>query len=153
MKVILLQNMHKLGQAGDVVEVKDGYGRNYLVARGLAQQLSKKALAEVEELKRVAVRRAENELETARELARNLRDYTIQIRRKTGARGNKLYGSITTQQIANAMTEHLGTEIDKRKISLPEPIKTLGMHDYIIRLHTDVVVEGKVEVVKLQETS
>ena len=124
MKVILLQRIPNLGEAGDVVEVKDGFGRNFLIPRGLAQHLSKKAVNEIEEIKRVALRRSERELDFANDIAKKLKDHTIQIKGRTGARGNKLYGSITTQQIANAILERLGVEIDKRKISLPEQIKT-----------------------------
>ena len=150
MKVILLENVPNLGQAGDVVEVKAGYGRNYLLPRGMAQALTREALAEVEDLKRVAVRRAETELARAQDTAAQLEQHIVRLQGKTGARGAKLYGSVTTQALARAIGEHLGTEIDKRKISLPEPIKTLGLHKYVIKLHPDVIVEGKVEVVKLE---
>ncbi len=151
MKVILLENVPKLGQAGDVVEVKSGYGRNYLVPRGMAQTLTKKALAEIEELKRVAIRRSDRELDNARKMGEKLDGYTIQLPGKVGGRGNKLYGSVTTQQIATAIGLFLEIELDKRKISVPEPIKTLGMHDYKIKLHPEIEVEGKVEVVKAEE--
>lgn len=153
MKVILLENVANLGEAGDVVEVKPGFGRNYLFPNKMAQMLTKKALAEVEEIKRVAVRRADRDLSRARELAKKLGDYTIQLKGKTGARGNKLYGSITTQQLANSIGEYLETEIDKRKITIPEAIKTLGLHSYKLKLHHEVTVEGKVEVIKLQVES
>lgn len=148
MKVILLENVPKLGKAGDVVEVKSGFCRNYLVPRGMAQTLSTNALAQVEELKRVAIRRADRELDNARKLAAKLEDFTIRLPGKVGGKGNKLYGSITTQQIATAIGLYLATEIDKRRVSVPESIKTLGMHDYKIKLHPEVEVEGKVEVVK-----
>ncbi len=153
MKVILLENVANLGDAGDVVEVKPGYGRNYLLPNKMAQMLTKKALAEVEEIKRVAVRRADRDLSRARELAKKLGGYTIQLKGKTGARGNKLYGSITSQQLANSIGEYLETEIDKRKITIPESIKTLGLHTYTLKLHHEVTVEGKVEVVKLPVVS
>ena len=148
MKVILLQNVPNLGQAGDVVEVKPGYGRNYLLPRRMADALSKKALAEVEEIKRVALVRAERELKSAQEMAKKLENHTVKLTGKVGGRGSKLYGSVTTQQIAAAISGFLQAEIDKRKISLPEAIRTLGLHSYVIRLHPDVTVEGKVEVVK-----
>jgi large subunit ribosomal protein L9 len=151
MKVILLQNVPNLGQAGDVVEVKAGYGRNYLLPRGMAQGLTKKALAEIEEIKRVAIARADRELGIARDMARKLEGHVIRMEGRTGARGAKLYGSVTTQSLAVAIGAFLEAEIDKRKISVPEPIKTLGLHSYIIRLHSEVEVEGKVEVVKMAE--
>ncbi len=153
MKVILLENVPNLGEAGDVVEVKPGYCRNYLVPRGMAQLLTKKTLAEVEEIKRVAVRRAERDLTRAKELAERLEGHTMRLEGRVGARGAKLYGSITTQALARAIGEYLETEIDKRKVTIPEPIKTLGLHSYAIKLHPDVTVEGKVEVVKIQEES
>jgi len=151
MKVILLENVPNLGEAGDVVEVKSGYGHNYLLPRNMAQALTKKALAEIEDIKRVALRRAERELEIAKELAGKLEGHTVVLPGKTGARGAKLYGSITTQALAAAIGSHLGVEIDKRKISVPEPIKTLGLHKYHIKLHPEVEVEGQVEVVKKTE--
>ena len=151
MKVILLEDIPNLGHAGDVVEVKPGYGRNYLLPRGMAQALTKKALAEVEELKRVAVQRAERELREAREMAQRLEGYVVRLSGKVGGRGAKLYGSVTTQTLAGALGEYLGREIDKRRITLPEPIKTLGLHSYIVRLHPEVEVEGRVEVVKAVE--
>lgn len=152
MKVVLLENVPNLGSAGDIVEVKPGYGRNYLLPRGMAQALTPRALAEAEEIKRIALQRAEKELRNAREIARALESHTVRLVGKVGARGNKLYGSITTQQIANALADFLKVEIDKRKISLPEPIRTLGLHTYIIKLHPEVVVEGRVEVVKPSES-
>jgi large subunit ribosomal protein L9 len=148
MKVILVQNVPNLGSAGDVVDVKPGYGRNYLFARGLAEGLSKKAIAEVEELKKAAVRRADRELKAARDLASKLQGHVVKLEGKAGARGAKLYGSITSQALANSISQFLGIEIDKRKITISEQIKSLGMHNYTIRLHPEVEVEGRVEVVK-----
>ena len=150
-KVILLENVPNLGLAGDVVDVKPGYGRNYLIPRKMAQVLTPEALAEIEEVKRVALLRAERQLNAARELAEKLKTHVLQLTGKVGARGGKLYGSVTTQQIASALSAFLGVEIDKRKITLPEPIKTLGVHTYIVRLHPEIVVEGKLEVVKPPE--
>lgn len=148
MKVILLENVPNLGEAGDVVEVKSGYGRNYLFPRRMASALTKQAQAEVEEIKRIAKQRADRDLKSAKEMAKKLESFTVKLTGKVGGRGNKLYGSVTTQQIALAVAGFLETEIDKRRVSLPEPIKTLGLHKYIVRLHPDVVVEGRVEVVK-----
>ena len=148
MKVILLENVDNLGQAGDVVEVKSGFGRNYLLPRGIAQALTSKALKEIEEIKRVAIRRADRDLANAKDMAAKLEGHTVKLEGKVGGRGNKLYGSITTQAIATANGEFLTIEVDKRKISVPEQIKTLGLHKYNIKLHADVEVEGSVEVVK-----
>jgi len=148
MKVILLENVSNLGEAGDVVDVKSGYCRNYLVPRGMAEVLSTKALAEVEELKKVAIRRAERELAKAREIAGKLEGHTVKIAGKTGARGARLYGSVTTQAIATAIASFTGSETDKRKISLPEPVKMLGLHKYVYKIHPEVTIEGQLEVVK-----
>jgi len=148
MKVLLLESVYKLGDAGAVVDVKPGYARNFLIPRKFAQPLSKKALAEIEEVKRVAVRRADRELHDAKELAGRLEGHMVRMSRKTGARGQKLYGSVTTQALASAVGQFLGAEIDKRKVTIPDPIKTLGIHKYQIRLHSEVIVEGQVEVVK-----
>lgn len=151
MKVILLQNVDKLGSAGDVVDVKSGYGRNFLVRQGMAQVLSKSALAEVEDLQKSAQRRAEKELESAKEIASKLENEMVKLFGRVGKRGNKLYGSITTQALATAIGSQLNVDIDKRKISIPEAIKTLGIHDYNVKLHPDVHVNGKVEVMKKAE--
>ena len=148
MKVILLESVPNLGETGDVVEVKAGYGRNFLLPRKMAQALTQKALAEIEDIKRVAIRRAERELDAAKEMAKSLEGHTVRMERKTGARGVKLYGSVTTQALAGSIGEFLQAEIDKRKITIPESIKTLGLHKYRIKLHPDVEVEGQVEVVK-----
>jgi large subunit ribosomal protein L9 len=148
MKIILLQNVPNLGVAGDVVEVKPGYGRNYLIPRKMGDTLSKKALAEVEEVKRVAVQRSQRDLAKAQELAKTIENHTVKLTGKVGTRGSKLYGSVTTQQIATAVSSFLGMEVDKRKISLEEPIRTLGLHNYTIKLHPDVEVKSRVEVVK-----
>jgi large subunit ribosomal protein L9 len=151
MKVVLLQNVNNLGTAGDVVDVKPGYCRNYLIPQGLANILNKQALAAVEEIKRVALRKAENALEHAKGIAGRIEGQTIQIQGKVGKRGAKLYGSITSQALASALGASLEEDIDKRMISFPEPIRTLGMHEYVIKLHPEVVVTGKVEVIKKPE--
>ena len=153
MKVILLENVDNLGQAGDVVEVKSGFGRNFLLPRGIAQALTTKALKEIEDIKRVAIRRADRDLASAKEIAAKLEGHTVKIIGKVGARGNKLYGSITTQAIASTIAEFLGTEVDKRKISTPEQIKTLGLHKYNFKVHAEVEIEGSIEVVKKEVTS
>ena len=152
MKVILLQNVPNLGIAGDVVDVKPGYGRNFLLPRSMAGALTRKALAEVEEIRRVAVQRSKRDLDGAQELAKLLENHTVKLTGKVGSRASKLYGSITTQQIALAISSFLGTEIDKRKVSLPEPIRNLGLHSYSVKLHPDVEVKGRVEVVKTVES-
>ena len=151
MKVVLLENVAHLGNAGDVVEVKPGYGRNYLLPRGMAQALTQKALAEIEEIKRVAMRKADRDLANAKDIESKLSGAIPKIEGKVGARGAKLYGSITSQAIAKALGDHLETEIDKRRITIPEPIKTLGIHKYVIKLHPEVEVEGQIEVVKRKE--
>lgn len=148
MKVVLLENITNLGQAGDIVEVKPGYARNFLIPRKMASALSKNALAKVEEIKRVSLLRAEREFNAAKEIAQKIESHVITITGKVGERGLKLYGRITTQQIADALKSYLGAEVDKRKISIPEPIRTLGLHYYTIKLHPKIVVEGKIEVVK-----
>ena len=151
MKVLLLENVHKLGSAGDIVEVKGGFGRNFLLPRGMAQAITAKAVKEIEEIKRVTIRRADRELNAAKELGSKLESHTIQLEGKIGARGNKLYGSVTTQAIASSIGSYLGIEVDKRKISLPEAIKTLGMHKYVVKLHPDVEITGNIEVIKRKE--
>jgi len=142
MNVILKQDIDKLGKAGDVVKVKPGYGRNYLIPKKLALEATPGNI-KVAEIEKVAqARRDHREKESATILAREIVKLTATIRCKTGE-GGSLYGSVTALDIADFLTSHK-INIDKRKIQLDEPIKTIGEYEVPIRLHRDVTVPIKV---------
>ena len=147
MKVILKQNVKNLGKAGDVVEVADGYGRNYLLPRGLAVEATDANLRQLRERERVQARQERRELEEARRVAAALENLTIQIRAKAGESG-RLFGSVTTADIAEAIAEATGHRVDRRRIQLDEPIRQLGAVQVPVRLHPDVTVTLTVEVVR-----
>jgi large subunit ribosomal protein L9 len=146
MKVILLAKVDRLGKAGEIVEVAPGYGRNYLIPQGYAEALTKKGKKEVEVRRRQAEKWSEMELETAHELAARIENQSFDVKAKTGARG-KLYGSITTIAVADAISKATGRKIDKRQISFPEPIKMLGGYNAEIKLHPEIKVIFQVNVI------
>ena len=144
MKIILRQDMEKLGKAGDMVKVAPGYGRNYLIPRKLAVEATPGNL-KIIELERLAqARRDQREQTSAKLLARELEKLVVTIRRKAGE-GGSLYGSVTSLDIADFLITHK-IDIDKRKIQLDEPIKTIGEYQVPIRLHREVTVPIKVVV-------
>ena len=150
MRVILLADVERLGHEGDIVEVRDGYARNYLIPRGLATPATKGALRDLE-LRRDAIeRRNLQKREAALAVAERIKEQTLVIKAMVGERG-RLHGRVTTTQIAQALQEQLGVSVDRRDIQLREPIKTLG--DYVIsaRLFKDVVVDVPLRVVSVLE--
>jgi large subunit ribosomal protein L9 len=142
MKVILKQDVDKLGKAGDIVKVAPGYGRNYLIPMSIAVEASpgNVKIAEVEKL--ATARRDQREREAAALVAREIVKLEAVIRRKTGEEG-ALYGSVTAMDIADFLAAHK-VNIDKRKIQLDEPIKSIGEYQVPIRLHREVTVPVKV---------
>ena len=144
MKVILKQDVEKLGKAGDIVKVPPGYGRNYLIPRRFAIEATPGniKIAEIEKL--AQARRDHREKESATVLARDIVKLTVTIQRKAGE-GGSLYGSVTALDIADFLITHK-IDIDKRKIQLEEPIKTLGEYQVPIRLHREVTVSVRVVV-------
>ena len=146
MKVVLRQDVDKLGKRGDVLKVPDGYARNYLVPKRLALQATPGNLKRVElERHRLSVRLV-RERGDAEELAKRLASVSCTIARKVGE-NDMLYGSVTNADVA-AFFEKEGFSIDKRRILIEEPIKALGIYNVPVRLHSDVTAEVKVWVVK-----
>jgi len=145
-QVVLQENVPNLGTSGDVVRVRPGYARNYLIPRGLAAPATPANLAKVGEIKRHAALRAERELEEAKQLAERLERTSIKLERAVGDE-NKMYGSVTGRDIEEAYAS-LGIGIDRRRLVLAEPIKTLGLAEVALRLHPDVEAKLRVEVVK-----
>ncbi|MCS6949069.1 MAG: 50S ribosomal protein L9 [Armatimonadota bacterium] len=151
-KVILTRDVPSLGKHGEVVNVSEGYARNYLFPRGLAIPADKGAMKNVQlQQKRVAMR-AEKEAQEAQQTAEVLRGKTVTVRAHAGKGTTKLFGAVTAQHIAEAIAQQYHVKVDKRKIGLLEPIKSLGEYEVTLHLHHDVNVTLRVEVVP-QETS
>jgi large subunit ribosomal protein L9 len=145
MQVILKEDVPNLGRSGDVVNVKPGYGRNYLIPRGLAVIATPKNVSRIDHEKRVIESRAQKLLKDAQAVKDRLEQLSINIARPVGA-GDKLYGSVGGRDIADALKEQ-GVPVDHRKIVLAEPIKSLGMFTVDVKLAHDVVAKLKVWVV------
>lgn len=146
MKLILREDVETLGKVGDVVDVAGGYGRNYLLPRGLAVKASTKNLKEQEHQKKFIQARLARQKKDAQEMAGSLDSVSCTISRKTGE-DEKLYGSVTSRDIEEALEEE-GVSIDRKRILLEEPIKKLGVYTVPVKLHTEVTGNIKVWVVK-----
>jgi len=145
MNVILTQDVIGVGEAGQVKSVAAGYARNFLIRRGLAIPATDSARRQVAAIERTAVKRQSRERGTAEILADKIRDVTLTFFVKIGEE-NRLYGSITSADIADALAKVIGEEVDRRRIELGRPIKTLGDHPVPIRLARDLVPEVIVSV-------
>ncbi len=146
MKVILRKEHDKLGQVGTLVDVKDGYARNYLIPRGFAYPANAGNTRALEEEKRQASRRVDKQKKTSEHLAVELDKVSLTIKARVGE-DEKLFGAVTSQMIADALKEQ-GFDIDKRIIELDEPIKALGIYPVNVKLHQDVIGKVKVWVVR-----
>lgn len=144
MKLILREDVYNLGKGGELVEVKPGYGRNYLIPRGMAVLANPKNIREVEHQKAVAAAKAAKLKASAEAIAKRLSDTPLSFKRKVGEQ-DKLYGSVTAMDLAEALAGR-GVQIDRRAIDLPEPLKTLGDFEVGVKLHSDVVGKVKVKV-------
>lgn len=145
-RVVLQQDVDNLGVGGEVVQVKPGFARNFLIPRGLAMPATKGNLARIDDLRRLAANRAAEALEEAKQLKAKLEATSVKLERSVGEEA-KMYGSVTTKDIEAAYAE-LGLEIDRRKIALADPIKTLGLTEMKVKLHAEVEANLRVEVVK-----
>ena len=150
MKLILTQEVTGLGAPGDVVEVKDGYGRNYLVPRGFAIAWSKGGQATIDALKKARASRAVRDADHATQVKAALENASYQVKARAGE-GGRLFGAVTAAEIASAINEAggAGHEIDKRTIVVANPIKSLGAHTVTVKVHDDV--EAQVEPGRLRE--
>ncbi|NLM40957.1 MAG: 50S ribosomal protein L9 [Firmicutes bacterium] len=149
MKVILQADIKSLGKKGDVVEVAEGYGRNYLLPRGLAVEASEGNLRHVAQQKQLESAKAERELKEAQKIGEKIKDQKLEVQAKVGE-GGKLFGSVTPQEIADQLRRQFAVEIDKRKIEIKEPIKSLGTHPVVVKVHPKVHVTVLVNVVAAQ---
>jgi large subunit ribosomal protein L9 len=145
MKVILRKDVANLGNIGDIINVKDGYARNYLIPRNLAYYATDAALKKLEIEKKRYAKFVEQEKAKAEELAAKFAEIQLSIPMKVGEEG-KLYGSVTQQMIADELAVH-NINVDKRNIIIDEPIKSLGVFDVKVKLHPDVLATLKVWVI------
>jgi len=147
MKVILTDEIRGLGTRGDVVTVKDGYARNYLIPKNLAREATAGNLKSVEQERKKWALMAQQEKDVAQKAASSVQGVKVTIAKRVGEHGN-LFGSVTANDIADALVAK-GIEVDKRRIELAHPIKTLGTHDVDVRLHREVSAHIQVEVVPI----
>lgn len=146
MKIILTHEVSGLGTAGDVVDVKDGYARNYLVPRGLAIRWTKGGEKDVEQIRRGRRIREIATIEQANEIKSQLEGLKVRLSTRAGEAG-RLFGSVTPADIASAIKSAGGPDVDKRRIELGTPVKTLGAHQVSVRLHSEVSAKVGIEVV------
>lgn len=146
MKIILTHDVDRLGLAGDVVTVKDGYGRNYLLPQGYATPWTKGAQRQIDQMAEARRKRAINDLEEAHALRDALQEGPIQIQKSAGDSG-RLFGAVNTRDIAEAASEKTGKSVDRRWIQLAKPIKSLGQHKARVKLADEVIAEVVVDVI------
>ena len=137
MKLILTQEVSGLGGPGDVVEVKDGYGRNYLVPRGVAIRWTRGAEKTVESIKTARASRAVRDHDHAAEIRTKLESAPVSVKVRAGE-GGRLFGAVTVTDIADALSSASGQDVDKRTIAVGNPIKSLGAHEVSVKLHDEV---------------
>jgi large subunit ribosomal protein L9 len=145
MKVILKQDIKELGKGGDLVEVKDGYARNYLIPQGLVAAATSKNIKTIEHERKVIASRIKRERAGAEEMGDRLKNVSITIAKRVGE-NNRLFGSVTNKEIAEGLREE-GLLIDRRQIELEENIRELGVFEVPVKLHQDVIATVKVWVV------
>jgi large subunit ribosomal protein L9 len=146
MKLILTSEVSGLGAPGDIVEVKDGYGRNYLLPRSLATPWTKGGQKQVDAIRKARASREIATLDQAQAIRSRLENGVVTLDAQAGASG-RLFGAVTTADVARAVTDAGGPELDKRKIELGQPIKAVGRYDVSVRLHAEVAATLALEVV------
>jgi len=144
-KVILQEDIKTLGKKGQIIEVKEGYARNYLLPKKLAVEATQGNVKELDRQKKNEEQKAEKEQQAAEKLATQINAVTVTLKVKSGENG-KLFGAVTSKDIAENLVKHHKINIDKRKIELSENIKSVGEYDIKIKLHPQVTAELKVKV-------
>ena len=147
MKVILKQDVDNLGDAGEIVDVADGYGNNFLVPRGLAMRATKGAVADAQAIARARAHREARNVAEAEERKAKLESRPVTIPANAGEDGT-LYGSVGNSAVARAIRDQLGVQVDRRRIPMERPLKELGAHEVAVRIHADVTANVRVEVVR-----
>jgi large subunit ribosomal protein L9 len=145
-KLILRADVERVGKKGDVIDVADGYARNFLLPKGLALKASPGAASQASAMRRARDIKDAKEREAGEQIARQLVPAVIKIPARAGSEG-RLFGSITAADVVQAVKEQTGIELDRRRLHLDEPIKTLGVHEVPVRLHADVQFRVTVEAV------
>jgi large subunit ribosomal protein L9 len=145
MKVILIEDVKSLGKKGQIVDVNDGYARNFILAKKLGLEATAKNLNDLKLQKANEEKVAKEIYEEAKAFAERLSKMEVNVSIKTGE-GGKIFGSVSSKEIAQAAQEQLGVELDKKKMQLPNPIKSVGTHMVPIKLHPKVTAELKVNV-------
>lgn len=144
MEVVLCRDVSGLGKKGDVVSVKDGYARNYLIPKGLATEATKGVLREQEALRQIQKQKSDRVLAEAEENARKISGQVLVIKAKAGQ--GRIFGSVTPQEIASRLQAKYGVAVDKRKVLLDESLKSLGIHEVQVQLHPKVKVSFSVDI-------
>ena len=147
MKVILLEDVKSLGKKGEIVNVSDGYARNFVLPKKLGVEANSANMNDLKLQKANADKVAQEQLEAAQELAKVLETKEVVVKMKSGE-GGRTFGSISSKEIAIAAKEQCGLELDKKKIQLPEAIKSLGVYEVNVKLHTKVTGKLKVKVIE-----
>lgn len=137
MQVVLLEDVRALGKKGEVVKVNDGYARNFIIPKKLGVEANQANLSALKQQKKREEKLAAAELAAAKEMAEKIGEKTVKIKMRTGE-GGKLFGAVATKEIAEAVRKQWDIDIDKKKIVLPDPIKTLGTHQVPLRMHKEV---------------
>lgn len=145
MEVILLEDVKALGKKGELVKVSDGYARNFILPKKLGLEATPKNLNDLKLQKAAQAKRAQEQLDKAKALAATIAQKNIVLKIKTGE-GGRTFGSVSTKEIAQALKDQLGLEIDKKKLVLAEPLRNLGTFTVPIKLHTQVTAELKVRI-------
>ena len=145
MQVVLLEDVKALGKKGQIVKVNDGYARNFILPKKLGVEATSKNLNDLKLQQANAEKIAAEQLAAAKELAAKLEKLSVTLTMKAGE-GGKAFGSVSSKEIAKAVTDQLGLEIDKKKLVLPEAIKTFGTHEVPVKLHKDVTAKLAVKV-------
>ncbi len=145
MKIILTQEVAGVGSAGDVADVKDGYARNYLIPRGYAMRWTRGSESQIEGLRKAQHDRQLREADSAADVASQLGETTVVLTAKAGD-GGRLFGAITPADIAAAIKHATGVTVDRRRVEVSAPIKTIGKHGVRVRLHSEVVADVALDV-------
>lgn len=148
MKVILLQDVKSVGKKGELVNASEGYAKNFLFPKKLAVEATKSNLNDFELKQKSEEKRKQEELENAQKIAENLKDQVVTIKVKTGGNG-KLFGSVTNKEVADAIVEQTKQDIDKKKVSIGDPIKMVGERTATIKLHPKVTAEVTIKIVEI----
>ena len=145
MEIVLLEDVKALGKKGQIVKVNDGYARNFILPKKLGVEATSKNLNDLKLQKANAAKVAAEQLAAAKELAEKIEAVSVTLKMKAGE-GGKAFGSVSSKEIAAAAAEQLNLDIDKKKLVLPEPIKTFGNHEFPVKLHKDVTAKLTVKV-------